>query len=434
MKITKKQILLISIFILAFSLRLIALNQSLWLDEAIQAWSTTFSLKNLITGYMKGDFNPPLYHLILWGWAKLFGTSEIVLRLPSVFFGLGIVYFVYKISRSRLATILTAINPLLIYYSQEARMYSLAAFLFLASLYYFQKYYKTKSKRHKILYTIYYVLALLSHYLIWFTIPIFIFLTPFILLPVVFCLLPILPLTYFQVSGALGAASIPAWANLSAPTLKNLFLLPAKFVTGRIPFQIVYLPVVIIFWLLWFLPVLKKKISLNHFLLIFTIITVALFSLIAPSFTYFRFLFLVPLFIIGVTQGINLLPSKIKKITVCIVIFSSILYTTYYILNTNNHREDWRSLAAQLPLDSQIYTYPSISAPLKYYYSGSTSDLQNLPAETAKLWVGTIYTVPYAAPIFDPQLEYQAFLKDNGYQLIQKQYFNSVPLEVWQKN
>jgi len=430
MKITKKQILLISIFILAFGLRLIALNQSLWLDEAIQAWSTTFSLKNLITGYMKGDFNPPLYHLILWGWTKLFGTSEIALRLPSVFFGLGIVYFVYKISSSRLATLLTAINPLLIYYSQEARMYSLAAFLFLGSLYYFQKFYKTKLKKYKILFTAYYILALLSHYLIWFTIPIFVFFTPFILLPLVFCLLPILPLTYFQVSGALGAASIPAWANLSAPTLKNLFLLPAKFVTGRIDFQFVYLPIIIIFWLLWFLPVLKKKINLNYFLLIFTITAVALFSFLAPSFTYFRFLFLVPLFIIGVTQGISLLPSKIKKIAVCIVIFPSILYTTYYILNTNNHREDWRSLAAQIPLDSQIFTYPSVNAPLRYYYSGQILNLNNI--ENSK--IENLFLVPYAAPILDPQLEYQAFLKDNDYQLIQKQYFNSVPLEVWQKN
>ena len=52
---------LLLILLLALILRLISLDQSLWLDEGIQWWAvTTFPLKHLITEYIKGDFNPPL--------------------------------------------------------------------------------------------------------------------------------------------------------------------------------------------------------------------------------------------------------------------------------------------------------------------------------------------------------------------------------------
>src|SRR3990167_7167898 len=91
---------LLLILLLSLVLRLISLNQSLWLDEGIQWWAvTTFPFKHLITEYIKGDFNPPLYHAILYFWVKVFGDSEISLRFPSVLFGLGIVWFTYKIAQ-----------------------------------------------------------------------------------------------------------------------------------------------------------------------------------------------------------------------------------------------------------------------------------------------------------------------------------------------
>jgi len=119
---------------LAFLLRLVNLNQSLWLDEGIQWWaSTSFPLKHLVTEYIKGDFNPPLFHIVLHFWTKVFGTSEISLRFPSVIFGVLTVFFTYKISQiifknktlkienwelkiSEVVALLTATAPLLIYY------------------------------------------------------------------------------------------------------------------------------------------------------------------------------------------------------------------------------------------------------------------------------------------------------------------------------
>ena len=123
------------ILLLGIFLRLISLNQSLWLDEAIIVNATsTNSFLGMITEYSKADSHPPGFLAILWIWTKIFGTGEVIVRLPSVIFGIvtvGITYLIGKKLRSAklglLAALLLAVNPLHIYYSQEARMYSLAA-------------------------------------------------------------------------------------------------------------------------------------------------------------------------------------------------------------------------------------------------------------------------------------------------------------------
>src|SRR4030042_3137818 len=133
------------ILVVALILRLIALNQSLWLDEAISVnVAKTLSYKSLILEYSLADFHPPLFYLILRSWIILFGSYEWVVRLPSVIFGIATVYVTYLIGKklfedktALIAATLTATAPLLIYYSQEARMYMLAAFLTSLSVYFF---------------------------------------------------------------------------------------------------------------------------------------------------------------------------------------------------------------------------------------------------------------------------------------------------------
>ena len=50
---------------LALLLRFVLLNQSLWLDEAIQALALMGKMGPLLT-YALADFQPPLYHGLLW--------------------------------------------------------------------------------------------------------------------------------------------------------------------------------------------------------------------------------------------------------------------------------------------------------------------------------------------------------------------------------
>src|SRR3989338_1092025 len=94
----KKMIWLI--LLLGLILRLISLNQSLWLDEAINTLAVkNYSFFNLITEYAKADFHPPGWFITLWFWTKLAGYSEISVRIPSVLFGALAIWFTYLIGK-----------------------------------------------------------------------------------------------------------------------------------------------------------------------------------------------------------------------------------------------------------------------------------------------------------------------------------------------
>src|SRR3989344_1694944 len=121
--------MIIVILFTALILRLISLNQSLWLDEATTALVAKMPLSDLFTKFLPGDFHPPLYYLIINQWTKLFGYSEVSLRFPSILFGVASVFMVYLIGKEFLdkkvgliASLFLAMSGLHIYYSQEARM------------------------------------------------------------------------------------------------------------------------------------------------------------------------------------------------------------------------------------------------------------------------------------------------------------------------
>ena len=65
------------ILVLFFSLllRLISLNQSLWLDEATTALVSQLPVYDFFSKFMPADFHPPLYYLVIHYWTLLFGTS-----------------------------------------------------------------------------------------------------------------------------------------------------------------------------------------------------------------------------------------------------------------------------------------------------------------------------------------------------------------------
>lgn len=115
--------------------------KDLWFDEGYSYWhasSGTSSLLETVTTY---DASMPLYYWFLHVWVEL-GGSELVLRLPSVVFGAGAVWFIYLVGVRLfgnpigwLSAVALALNPFAIAYSREARGYSLVLFLLLSSTY-----------------------------------------------------------------------------------------------------------------------------------------------------------------------------------------------------------------------------------------------------------------------------------------------------------
>jgi uncharacterized membrane protein len=144
----KKRIWLLGLILIAFGLRLAFLDkQSLWYDEGVTWMLSKMLLPDLIN-WTAEDIQPPFYYLFIWNTDIIFGDREWALRFPSVVFNILTLPLIYILARriyltssasnlashqsgmaaSILAVILSALSPLMVYYSQEARMYTLLVF------------------------------------------------------------------------------------------------------------------------------------------------------------------------------------------------------------------------------------------------------------------------------------------------------------------
>lgn len=110
--------------------------QSLWLDETLTGRMMRGGLGDLFGRVAREEANPPGYYVVEWMWTRLAGTSEIALRFPSALCGIALVPVAYLVGQRLVSrrtgwvlAALVAVNPLLVYYSQEARGYSAVALL-----------------------------------------------------------------------------------------------------------------------------------------------------------------------------------------------------------------------------------------------------------------------------------------------------------------
>ena len=112
-------------------------SPALWIDEFVSYWIIKDAGPwEIVTRCLYQRANPPLYFLLLKGSVSLFGETEWAMRLPSVVLGslllVGMFFFVRKLVNVDVAVLATgflALHPLLIYESQDARMYALALVL-----------------------------------------------------------------------------------------------------------------------------------------------------------------------------------------------------------------------------------------------------------------------------------------------------------------
>lgn len=112
-----------------------------WHDEAFSAMIIQEPIGDIIARTIN-DVHPPFYYIVLHLWEGLFGSSVIALRGFSVVCGIATIILLYYLLRkiasenvARLATFFAAIGPFLVRYSDEMRMYSLAALLAVAATY-----------------------------------------------------------------------------------------------------------------------------------------------------------------------------------------------------------------------------------------------------------------------------------------------------------
>jgi hypothetical protein len=118
---------------------------SLRLDETQSMIQVSHSYGGLLHS-VASDVHVPLYHTILHFWMQYVGTSAFDVRLLSlIFFGLSVPLF-YLLARqflsrnwSLLAVALFALNPFLVWFGSEARMYSLLVLVTIVNQLFFVK-------------------------------------------------------------------------------------------------------------------------------------------------------------------------------------------------------------------------------------------------------------------------------------------------------
>jgi mannosyltransferase len=117
---------------------------------------------------------PPLYYALAWIWTQVFGTGEIGLRSLSAAAGVATIPVAYFIGRELrgartglLAAALVAVNPMLLWYSQEARAYALLGLFCALSLLFCVRELENDGrdeKRDSVLWGVFSALALATHY------------------------------------------------------------------------------------------------------------------------------------------------------------------------------------------------------------------------------------------------------------------------------
>ncbi len=479
------------LLIAAFVVRLININQSLWFDEATTARVVQqYRYLDIIKKFSPYDFHPPLYYLFMKFWTNIFGYSEISLRFPSVIFSLITGWTIFLIGKKLKnekfgfwAAIFFLFNPLIIYYSQEARMYMMTTMFLTSALYYFCKNRVPRRSLSQIsrdgddnthpchsrangnlnllkipafagmtntlLMNLFFSLAFLTFYgsIFFITSILFyllikkqwksFFISLFIIIYSLFMIYPLLSQQLINAKFSLMA--VKNWSLvLGKANLKNLLLIPVKFSIGRIDFYPKWIYYLIsgtwtffVFFLLFKNLKLKIKNSrlkvLLCYLLIFPLFLGFIISFITPLLQYFRFLYLIPV--------LAILLSFVDDLNKKILLFGFLFFSLIYLIFPQFHREDWKSLSFYLKQNQieEVFIIPSSADPLLYYNKEiKINDLRKICQKKDLSFGKKIYFIPYTAEIYG--FSYQDCLANIKFSLKERKNFHRLPLEIWKKN
>ncbi len=153
-------------------LRFVTLSdQSYWVDESVTVHLLRMDLGSMLRQIPKSESTPPLYYLIAWLWAKLFGLGEFGLRSLSALIGTATIPLAFLAARELCSrrvglavAALAAVSPILVWYSQEARAYALVTALSALSLWAFARLLREPSRRFVVAWALASALALATHY------------------------------------------------------------------------------------------------------------------------------------------------------------------------------------------------------------------------------------------------------------------------------
>lgn len=440
--------MIILILISGLVLRLILLNQSFWLDEAISAL-TAFKQFPYQWNGITGDFQPPFYYILLHFYMALGIRSEWFLRIPSVIFGVITIFIIYLFAKdlfnkrvALVSSLLLAISQFHIYYSQELRMYSLLCLLATAVMWLFYK-------RRWVWLVIMTILGFYTNYMFFLLlIPQFLWVLYLLsrnkkilkewmlsLVISVLFFMPWFPNFLKQLSyGRNLVTSIPQWQDISSlPFWKLLPQVFLKFTLGRISFDnkilygAVFAGLIILFG--YILSSLKSKINDKTLFVLnwFTgpLLGSVLMSFFVPVSGVWRLIFLLPPFLIlvGISLGNMRNWKSIFLLILALNLISNILYWTF----PKYQRENWRKAAEYIDTTDNpvVFTVNNGFAPYNWYTTKQKLVCGPLTINNCLNSIN-VYYVSYLKDLFDKNNRAQENIIGNGYKQTEVKDFSGV--------
>lgn len=472
----RRGLILLSIIALAYALRLFHLDlQSLWMDEGSTIHLATAALEQLGERLPRSIAHPPLYYYLLHLWILLAGKTEFAVRYLSLIFGTLLVPLVYsfgsRLMGRRIALVaasMATLAPVQVYYSQETRMYALAAFLALLGFYLFVRLLEEGASRK--IWTAYIFVTALSLYVHYYSFLLLaaenlLFLFTLIdrkekrsflaswLLSQFFLALLFLPWAkaplgrmasgYLELrSQVFGASPLPLLDFLHQ-VMVGLTLGPTLSTEGLYRSLILAL-----FILLFLLGALRRRPHRCPILTYFLVPTFLayLVDLYSPHFAPRYLLLVAPAYYLILAQALEVPAGRFRlssllQISVVVILFAYGLFNNYF--NPAYARDDYRSLYAYIvenshPGEAIILDAPWQGGTFRYYYRGhltryglpreyppaekTIGDLQAVAKEHTGVWL-----VLYGNVSADPEGLIERWLEKNGY-LASDDWFGGVRL------
>lgn len=457
------------ITLLGLFLRLVLLNQSFWLDEGASFQIASNSVHQIVTS--TSDFHPPLFYLLLHGWLSVVNHApEWVIRIPFVLLSTLSIYLLFVLNRTifgsknklllYVPSVLLAINPFHIYYSQELRMYSLNTTLTLLTWVYLIKLDKKETFTNKTLFILFTTLNLYTFYGAFFNlfaqISYWIFSKKslknisYILFIIFLFFAPWLPYLIKQMQGSGVLSNLAGWKEISGMlTLKDLFLIPTKFLLSRIsivPKSLYYIisgVVIAVSSLFIFRSRSNKQSTIFLFYFFTPLLIASVISLKTPVLGYWRYLFVTPALCTLLTLGIANSKPKIRSVGIIFFLLLFISANLYFWANPKFHREDWQSLSQQIKKEDSlvIFNFTGPFAPLSYYlpianffstqtHLGQTNQDKVRELESVINNYSHIYYLDYLSDLTDPGRNTLKQLENSNLKQVQKTSINGIGLLV----
>jgi hypothetical protein len=160
------------LFLLVGALWLLPLGASLWLDETGTFWIVQGSFSQTIHRALESSGSIP-YFVTVWVAKTVGGSSEVVLRLPSII-SMGVAtYLLYRLGRRLfdretgiLAAIVLVASGHIVFAAADARPYAMALMAVIASFFFLVRWMDEGRPLDAVLYVAFSALTVATHYLI----------------------------------------------------------------------------------------------------------------------------------------------------------------------------------------------------------------------------------------------------------------------------